>query len=123
MPDVRGCFLDGEPISVQEKLERIASRFIGLSIILEQLEQIRVLEVLLKVLLIIAIAAGINRSQIHSFLVDLAAINFLFDCAHGNQSVDYNVFLLANPENPINSLIIVRRVPVGIQYDGTISTG
>lgn len=118
VPCVRRRFLHWEAISVEQQLQRIASRFARLCIVLEELEQVRVLEVLFKVLL--PRTRAVDRCQVHAFLVNLAAVNFLLDSAHGHKPINDHVSLLADSKNSIDGLVVVRRVPVRVKNDGSV---
>ena len=86
---------------------------------MEQLKEVSVLEVLLKVFLR-SFSLLVDRRQIHTFLVNLTPVNLLFDCAHSDESVNYHILFLTNTEDSINSLIVISRIPIRVEYDGSI---
>ena len=114
------CLYDREAIALQKHLKGVARRLTGFRIVLEQLEEIRVLEVLLEVLASLGTTRAINCRQVHAFLVDLAAVDLILDRSHRHQSIHDHVPLLPDSENPIDRLVVVGRVPVGVQNYGAL---
>ena len=111
----------GKPVTFQKELDSWTSFSTFLCVVLEEIEQVLIFEVFLKVLLRV-FASTVNRGEAHSFLVDLASVNFLFDCAHSDEAVNDDIFFLANSERTVDSLIIIGWIPVGVKDDSSIST-
>ena len=54
------------------------------------------------------------RLKRHAFLVNLPAVDQLLNASDTDQSVNDHILLLPDPVAPINSLIVICRVPVWI---------
>ena len=111
----------GEPVTLQKEFDS-GTRFIAfLSVVFEEIEKVCIFEVLLKVLLRI-FASPVDRGEVHSFLVDLSSVNFLFDCAHRDQTVNNDILFLTYSKDSVDGLIVIGWIPIGVQDDGPIST-
>ena len=102
----------------------------GLTVIrivqLEQLEQIAIVKVFLKCFFTTRVFffgntfINFNCLKIHTFLVNLSSINFLFQPTNTDQSINNNIFFLADSVAPIDCLVIIGWIPIWINNNGSI---
>ena len=118
MTIIGGGLLNREAVPFQQEFH--GGRLSLLRIVLEQLEQVRIREILVEILL--GTAAVIDRSQTHTLLVDLTTVDLLLDRADRQQPIHDNIALLANTEYTVNSLVVICWVPIRVQYDCTVCT-
>lgn len=93
----------------------------------EQPEEVTVIEVLLKGLLVGDLFAALinftlNCLQVHTLLVHLSTIDELLNASYGHETIDYNILLLAYSVAPIHSLVVIRRVPVWVENYCSVGT-
>ena len=67
-----------------------------------------------------AIGTIIDGGKVHTLFVDLPPVNFLLNCAHRDESIDNHISLLSDSKDPIDCLIVVRRVPVRVEDYGSV---
>lgn len=84
-------------------------------VILKQFKEVLASEVLIKVLLFSLITVDCGKG--HAFFVNLTAVDFLLNRANRKQAIHNYIPFLAYTEDAINSLVVVRRVPVRVQND------
>ena len=108
-------------IATHDQLQSVTTLLAVFCLELEQFEQVVLLEVLLEVIFLVRIV--VNGTHADALLVDLPSIDLLFDCSHRHESVNDYVFLLTNTEHSIDCLVVICRVPIGINDDCSISAG
>jgi len=126
VPLVRGCLLDVEAVPLQEELKSLAA--LAFIVEGEQLKEVAVSEVLQQ----LAPRRGggcsgnsarffrFYRLQVNTLFEDLPSVYLFFNAVASDQSVHDDVPLLANPAHSVDGLVVVRRVPIGVEDDNPI---
>lgn len=115
-----------EAIPVEQHAEGLASPWELIRFIVEfkELEQVAIIEILHKVLLVIIARVatsssggslrGLNGLEIDPPLEDLPPVDLLLDPTNGHQPVNNDISFLTDPAHSIDGLIVVGWIPIGV---------
>ena len=123
-----------EAIPVEQHTEGLTSPWKRIRIIVEfkELEQVAIIEVLHKVLLVIIARVatttsssgsslrGLNCLEIDPPLEDLPPVDLLLDTTNGHQPVNNDISFLTDPAHSIDGLVVVGWIPIGVQYHNAV---